>query len=63
MGNPVVVGNFHSREAELGALLRRARDGNHVLLSGQLRIGKTSIAKELERKFEHDGCAIVFADL
>ena len=63
IGNPVVGANFHGREAELGALLRRVRDGNHVLLSGQRRMGKTSIAKELGRILELEGWATVFADV
>lgn len=63
IGNPVVGTDFHGREVELGSLLRRVRDGNHVLLSGQRRMGKTSIAKELGRRLEIEGWATVFADV
>ena len=63
IGSFVVGDDFHGREAELGALLRRVRDRNHVLLSGQRRMGKTSIARELGRRLESEGWATVFADV
>ena len=63
IGSFVVGTDFHGREAELGALLRRIRDRNHVLLSGQRRMGKTSIARELGRRLESEGWATVFADV
>ena len=63
IGSYVVGADFHGREAELGALLRRVRDRNHVLLSGQRRMGKTSIARELGRRLESESWATVFADV
>ena len=56
--------NFFGRRAELESLETLVRDGNHVLLTGQRRMGKTSIARELGRRLEQRGgwtCA--FADL
>ena len=63
IGNYVVGTDFHGREAELGALMRRVRDGNHVLLSGQRRMGKTSIARELGRRLDLEGWTTIFADV
>ena len=63
IGNYVVGTDFHGREAELRELMRRIRDGNHILLSGQRRMGKTSIARELGRRFELEGWTTVFADV
>ena len=42
--------DFFDRESELRVLESRVRGGNHVLLTGQRRMGKTSIARELARK-------------
>ena len=63
IGNPVAGADFHGREAELGALLRRVLDSNHILLSGRRRMEKTCIAKELGRILELEDWATVFADL
>ena len=59
-----VSGNdFFNREAELEALGNRIREGNHVLLSGQRRMGKTSIAQELGRRLETEGWISLFVDV
>ena len=55
--------DFFGREAELKALATLVRDGNHVLLTGQRRMGKTSIARELGRRLGQDGWTCVFTDL
>lgn len=47
--------NFFDREQELKALEIRVRDLNHVLLTGQRRMGKTSLARELGRRLEAQG--------
>ena len=44
--------DFFDRKGELQVLEARLRDFNHVLLTGQRRMGKTSIARELGRKLE-----------
>ena len=62
-GRWVVGDDFHGREAELEILESRIRDGNHVLLSGQRRMGKTSIAREVGRRLEVDGWVPLFADV
>ncbi len=55
--------NFFGREAELEILTTRVRDGNHVLLTGQRRMGKTSIARELGRRLKSEGWVSLFADV
>ena len=59
-----VSGNdFFDREPELRLLESRIRDGNHVLLTGQRRMGKTSIARELGRRLESQGWTSLFTDV
>lgn len=51
-----VSGNdFFDREPELRALRELVSDRNHVLLTGQRRMGKTSVVRELGRRLETDG--------
>ncbi len=47
--------DFFDRTPELRILERRVRDGNHVLLTGQRRMGKTSITRELGRRLTRSG--------
>ena len=59
-----VSGNdFFDREPELRLLELRVRDGNHVLLTGQRRMGKTSITRELGRRLESKGWTPLFTDV
>ena len=55
--------DFFDREPELRLLESRVRDGNHVLLTGQRRMGKTSIARELGRRLETQGWVFLFTDV
>ena len=55
--------DFFDREPELRLLESRVRDGNHVLLTGQRRMGKTSIARELGRRLESQGWTSLFTDV
>ena len=55
--------DFFGRDRELQVLEARVRDGNHVLLTGQRRMGKTSIARELGRRLERKGWVFVYADI
>ena len=55
--------NFFNRERELRILETRVRDRNHVLLTGQRRMGKTSIVQELGRRLEAKGWIFLFADV
>ena len=63
-GRWVSGANFFDRDAELHILEQRVRDGNHVLLTGQRRMGKTSIARELGRRLtESGGWITLFTDV
>ena len=55
--------DFFDRERELQILETLVRDHNHVLLTGQRRMGKTSIIRELGRRLEADGWIFLFADV
>ena len=55
--------DFFDREAELGVLETRVRGRNDSLLTGQRRMGKTSILRELGRRLECDGWIFLFVDV
>ena len=55
--------NFFNRDRELKILETLIRDQNHVLLTGQRRMGKTSIVRELGRRMEVEGWIFLFADV
>ena len=55
--------DFVDRESELRVLDARVRAGNHILLTGQRRMGKTSIAQELGRRLEARGWVFLFTDV
>ena len=46
--------DFFNRDRELKILETLVRDRNHVLLTGQRRMGKTSIVREIGRRLEAD---------
>ncbi len=59
-----VSGNdFFDRETELEILSKLVRDGNHVLVTGQRRMGKTSVIRELGQRLEAHGWAFFFTDV
>ena len=62
-GRWVSGADFFDREPELRVLESRVRDRNHVLLSGQRRMGKTSILRELGRRLEGQGWNFLFTDV
>lgn len=62
-GRWVAGKNFFDREPELQILGRRVRGGNHVLLSGQRRMGKTSLARELGRRLPEEEWVFLFTDV
>ena len=47
--------DFFNRQKELVLLKSRIRDGNHILLTGQRRMGKTSLAQEVGRRLRAEG--------
>lgn len=62
-GRWVIGEDFFDRASELAILRTRVQDGNHVLLTGQRRMGKTSLARELGRRLESDGWRFLFVDV
>lgn len=55
--------DFFDRDRELQILEARVREHNHILLTGQRRMGKTSVLRELGRRFESDGWVFLFTDV
>ncbi len=55
--------NFFGREADLNILKQCIRDHNHVLLTGQRRMGKTSVVRELGRQLQDGGWTYLFCDV
>ena len=55
--------DFFDRAPELRLLESRVCAGNHVLVTGQRRMGKTSIARELGRRLESQGWVSLFTDV
>ena len=55
--------DFFDRDRELRLLESRVRDGNHIVMTGQRRMGKTSILRELGRRLEGEGYIFLFADV
>ena len=62
-GRWVAGANFFDRESELQILESQVSEGNHVLLTGQRRMGKTSITHELGRRLEAKGWIFLFTDV
>ncbi len=62
-GSPVEGDDFFGRDEELATLRRTVEDGNHVLLLGPRRIGKSSLVAELARQLTADGWAVVKVDV
>ena len=52
VGNWVDGERFFDREDEIAVLDQHVRDGTHTLLTGQRRMGKTSLVRELLRRME-----------
>ena len=55
--------DFFDRESELRVLAERVCGGNHLLLTGQRRMGKTSVLRELGRRLEAEGWVFLFTDV
>ena len=62
-GRWVIGDDFFDRDRELQILEAQVRDRNHVLLTGQRRMGKTSIVRELGNRLEADGWIFLFTDV
>ena len=55
--------DFFDREPELRVLESHVVHRNHLLLTGQRRMGKTSITRELGRRLQARGWIFLFADV
>ena len=55
--------DFFNRERELQILETQIRDRNHVLLTGQRRMGKTSVVQELGRRLKDKGWIFLSTDV
>ena len=55
--------DFFDRETDLERLEQLIRDRNHVLLTGQRRMGKTSVARELGRRLADKEWIFLFSDV
>lgn len=61
---PAVTGDdFFGRSIELEILRQKVIDGNNILLTGQRRMGKTSIARELGVQLEKQGWKSLYVDV
>lgn len=62
-GRWVIGEDFFNRESELAILEARINDRNHIVLSGQRRMGKTSLIQELGRRLSLRGWIVLFVDV
>lgn len=62
-GRWVNGGDFFDRKSELQILETQVLERNHVLLTGQRRMGKTSVLRELGRRLEAVGWVFLFTDV
>src|SRR3989449_11184237 len=62
VGGPVPAADLVGREAYLRRLTEGLEDGQHVLISGPRRIGKTSIILEARRRWRRHGAYTAYVD-
>src|SRR6266508_2462912 len=62
VGGPVPPADLVGRETYLRRLIERLEDGQHVLISGPRRIGKTSIILEALRRLHRHGAHTAYVD-
>src|SRR5919198_6215837 len=62
VGGPVPAADLVGREAYIRRIGERLWDGNHVLLAGPRRIGKTSIILETLRRLRRRGAQTAYVD-
>ena len=55
--------DFFDREADLRVLKHLVENRNHILLTGQRRMGKTSVVRELGRQLKAEDWAFLFTDV
>ncbi|HZP96576.1 MAG TPA: ATP-binding protein [Candidatus Limnocylindria bacterium] len=62
VGGPVPAADLVGRETYIRRIAERLDDGNHVLLAGPRRIGKTSIILEVLRRLRRRGDLTAYVD-
>lgn len=62
VGGPVPAADLVGRETYIRRIGERLSDGNHVLLAGPRRIGKTSIILEVARRLRRKGALTAYVD-
>src|SRR6266545_2633976 len=62
VGGPVPAADLVGRETYIRRLVERLGDGNHVLVAGPRRIGKTSIILEVLRRLRRRGALTAYVD-
>src|SRR5437879_8545440 len=62
VGGPVPAADLVGRETYVRRLTERLEDGQHVLISGPRRIGKTSIIIEALRRLRRRGAYTAYVD-
>src|SRR5436309_2188148 len=62
VGGPVPARDLVGRETYMRRLVERVGDGNHVLVAGPRRIGKTSIILEVLRRLRRRGALTGYVD-
>src|SRR5882672_8002736 len=62
VGGPVPAADLVGRETYIRRIGERLADGNHVLLAGPRRIGKTSIILEVARRLRRRGAFTAYVD-
>ena len=62
VGGPVPAADLVGREGFIRRIAERLSDGNHVLLAGPRRIGKTSIILEVARRLRRRGALTAYVD-
>lgn len=62
-GGWVAGDDFFGRETGLRILGAEVQQGNHLLLSGPRRTGKTSVARELGRRLAREGWTFLYLDV
>src|SRR3954469_19590618 len=62
VGGPVPASDLVGREAYIRRITERLTDGNHVLLAGPRRIGKTSLILEVLRRLRRKGASTAYVD-
>lgn len=62
VGGPVPAADLVGREAYVRRAVERLADGNHLLVAGPRRIGKTSIILEVLRRLRRKGALTAYVD-